>query len=101
MRDGGFQEGKACLRAKIDMASPFMVMRNPVIYRIKFATHHQSGDKWCIYPMYDFTHCISDALKGSLIHSVPWNSRITAVCMTGFWITSPSIVIRVSMNSHA
>ncbi|BBG61539.1 glutamine--tRNA ligase [Providencia rustigianii DSM 4541] len=69
MRDGGFDEGKACLRAKIDMASPFMVMRDPVLYRIKFAEHHQSGNKWCIYPMYDFTHCISDALEG-ITHSL-------------------------------
>lgn len=69
MREGGFEEGKACLRAKIDMASPFMVMRDPVLYRIKFAEHHQSGNKWCIYPMYDFTHCISDALEG-ITHSL-------------------------------
>ncbi|MEQ5075133.1 glutamine--tRNA ligase [Providencia alcalifaciens] len=69
MRAGGFEEGKACLRAKIDMASPFMVMRDPVLYRIKFAEHHQSGNKWCIYPMYDFTHCISDALEG-ITHSL-------------------------------
>jgi len=69
MRDGGFKEGQACLRAKIDMASPFMVMRDPVIYRVRFATHHQTGDKWCIYPMYDFTHCISDALEG-ITHSI-------------------------------
>ena len=69
MRDGGFEEGKACLRAKIDMASPFMVMRDPVLYRIKFAEHHQTGNKWCIYPMYDFTHCISDALEG-ITHSL-------------------------------
>nr|WP_086940809.1 glutamine--tRNA ligase [Thaumasiovibrio occultus] len=69
MRDGGFEEGKACLRAKIDMASPFMVMRDPVIYRVRFAHHHQTGDKWCIYPMYDFTHCISDALEG-ITHSL-------------------------------
>ena len=53
MRSGGFEEGKACLRAKIDMASPFIVMRDPVLYRIKFAEHHQTGNKWCIYPMYD------------------------------------------------
>jgi len=64
MRNGEFAEGTACLRAKIDMASPFIVMRDPVIYRIKFADHHQTGTKWCIYPMYDFTHCISDALEG-------------------------------------
>ncbi len=69
MRTGGFAEGTACLRAKIDMASPFMVMRDPVLYRIKFAAHHQTGDKWCIYPMYDFTHCISDALE-AITHSL-------------------------------
>ncbi|WP_036771573.1 glutamine--tRNA ligase [Photorhabdus australis] len=69
MRAGEFGEGKACLRAKIDMASPFIVMRDPVLYRIKFAEHHQSGSKWCIYPMYDFTHCISDALEG-ITHSL-------------------------------
>ncbi len=69
MRDGGFEEGKACLRAKIDMSSSFMVMRDPVIYRVRFSHHHQTGDKWCIYPMYDFTHCISDALEG-ITHSI-------------------------------
>lgn len=69
MRAGEFAEGAACLRAKIDMASPFIVMRDPVLYRIKFAEHHQSGNKWCIYPMYDFTHCISDALEG-ITHSL-------------------------------
>ena len=69
MRAGGFKEGEACLRAKIDMASPFIVMRDPVLYRIKFADHHQTGSKWCIYPMYDFTHCISDALEG-ITHSL-------------------------------
>lgn len=69
MREGGFEEGKACLRAKIDMSSPFIVMRDPVLYRIKYAEHHQSGNKWCIYPMYDFTHCISDALEG-ITHSL-------------------------------
>lgn len=69
MRAGEFAEGTASLRAKIDMASPFMVMRDPVLYRIKFASHHQTGDKWCIYPMYDFTHCISDALEG-ITHSL-------------------------------
>ncbi len=69
MRAGGFKEGEACLRAKIDMASSFIVMRDPVIYRVKFAEHHQTGNKWCIYPMYDFTHCISDALEG-ITHSI-------------------------------
>ncbi|MFS2223630.1 glutamine--tRNA ligase [Pantoea sp. B65] len=69
MRNGEFAEGSACLRAKIDMASSFIVMRDPVLYRIKFAEHHQTGNKWCIYPMYDFTHCISDALEG-ITHSL-------------------------------
>ena len=69
MRDGGFEEGRACLRAKIDMASSFICMRDPVIYRVKFQRHHQTGDKWCIYPMYDFTHCISDAIEG-ITHSI-------------------------------
>ncbi|WNO61180.1 glutamine--tRNA ligase [Rheinheimera sp. MMS21-TC3] len=69
MRAGGFKEGECSLRAKIDMASSFMCMRDPVIYRIKFAHHHQTENKWCIYPMYDFTHCISDALEG-ITHSL-------------------------------
>lgn len=69
MKRGEFKEGEACLRAKIDMASNFIVMRDPVLYRIKFAHHHQTGDKWCIYPMYDFTHCISDALE-NITHSL-------------------------------
>jgi glutaminyl-tRNA synthetase len=69
MRAGGFKEGECSLRAKIDMASSFMCMRDPVIYRVKFAHHHQTGDKWCIYPMYDFTHCISDAIEG-ITHSL-------------------------------
>ena len=69
MKEGKFAEGKACLRAKIDMASPFIVMRDPILYRIKFAEHHQTGNKWCIYPMYDFTHCISDAIE-NITHSL-------------------------------
>lgn len=69
MKNGEFAEGTLSLRAKIDMASPFMVMRDPVIYRIKFASHHQTGEKWCIYPMYDFTHCISDAIE-RITHSI-------------------------------
>jgi len=69
MKNGEFKEGQCCLRAKIDMASAFMVMRDPVLYRVKFAHHHQTGDDWCIYPMYDFTHCISDALEG-ITHSL-------------------------------
>ena len=69
MKNGEFKEGECLLRAKIDMASPFMCMRDPALYRVKFAHHHQTGDKWCIYPMYDFTHCISDAIEG-ITHSL-------------------------------
>lgn len=69
MTAGKHEEGKAALRAKIDMSSPFMVLRDPVIYRVRFAHHHQTGDKWCVYPMYDFTHCISDAIEG-ITHSL-------------------------------
>jgi glutaminyl-tRNA synthetase len=69
MKAGDFKEGQCALRAKIDMASSFMCMRDPIIYRVKFAHHHQTGDKWCIYPMYDFTHCISDAIEG-ITHSI-------------------------------
>lgn len=69
MRKGEFEEGQYVLRAKIDMASPNINMRDPIIYRIRFAEHHQTGDKWCIYPMYDFTHCLSDAVEG-ITHSL-------------------------------
>ncbi len=69
MRLGGFDEGTCVLRAKIDMASPNMNLRDPIIYRIRKAHHHQTGDKWCIYPTYDFTHGQSDAIEG-VTHSV-------------------------------
>ena len=69
MRAGEFPEGAHVLRAKIDMAASFIVMRDPVIYRIRYAHHHRTGDTWCIYPMYDFTHCISDALE-KITHSL-------------------------------
>ena len=69
MRAGEFPEGAHVLRAKIDMAASFIVMRDPVIYRIRYAHHHRTGDAWCIYPMYDFTHCISDALE-KITHSL-------------------------------
>ena len=69
MRAGEFPEGAHVLRAKIDMAASFIVMRDPVIYRIRYVHHHRTGDAWCIYPMYDFTHCISDALE-NITHSL-------------------------------
>lgn len=69
MRAGEFAEGEHVLRAKIDMASPNMNMRDPILYRIRYLTHHQTGDKWCIYPMYDFTHPLSDAEEG-ITHSL-------------------------------
>ncbi|HOP08155.1 MAG TPA: glutamine--tRNA ligase/YqeY domain fusion protein [candidate division Zixibacteria bacterium] len=69
MKAGEFPDGSHTLRAKIDMASGNMNMRDPVIYRIKHTEHHRTGDKWCIYPMYDYTHCISDSLEG-ITHSL-------------------------------
>jgi glutaminyl-tRNA synthetase len=69
MRRGEFKEGEHTLRAKIDMASPNMNLRDPTIYRIKKVPHHRTGEKWCIYPMYDFTHCLSDSLEG-ITHSI-------------------------------
>ncbi|MEG2584793.1 MAG: glutamine--tRNA ligase/YqeY domain fusion protein [Akkermansia sp.] len=69
MKAGKFEEGKAVLRAKIDMASPNMNMRDPVIYRIMFADHHNTGSKWCIYPMYDFAHPLEDAFE-HITHSL-------------------------------
>ncbi|NMM63276.1 glutamine--tRNA ligase/YqeY domain fusion protein [Clostridium sp. P21] len=69
MRSGEFKDGEKVLRAKIDMASPNINMRDPVIYRIAHSTHHNTGDKWCIYPMYDFAHPIEDAIEG-VTHSI-------------------------------
>lgn len=69
MRQGEFKDGQKVLRAKIDMASPNINMRDPVLYRIAHATHHNTGDKWCIYPMYDFAHPLEDAIEG-VTHSI-------------------------------
>lgn len=69
MRAGEFADGQYVLRAKIDMASPNINMRDPVIYRIRRVHHHRTGDAWCIYPMYDYTHCLSDMLEG-ITHSI-------------------------------
>jgi len=69
MKNGEFAEGECVLRAKIDMASPNLNLRDPVIYRIKKVSHHRTGDKWCIYPTYDFAHCLSDAIEG-ITHSL-------------------------------
>jgi glutaminyl-tRNA synthetase len=69
MRAGQFEDGARVLRAKIDMASGNLNLRDPTIYRIKHASHHRTGDKWCIYPMYDFTHCLSDSIE-KITHSV-------------------------------
>ena len=69
MKNGKFADGEKVLRARIDMASPNMNMRDPVIYRVAHMTHHRTGDKWCIYPMYDFAHPIEDAIEG-ITHSI-------------------------------
>ena len=69
MRAGEFEEGSRVLRAKIDMTSPNFTMRDPTLYRIRKVSHHRTGDKWCVYPMYDFTHCLSDSIEG-ITHSI-------------------------------
>ena len=69
MRAGEFKEGEHVLRAKIDMASPNIIMRDPTLYRIKHVPHYRTGGMWCIYPMYDFTHCLSDSIEG-ITHSI-------------------------------
>jgi len=69
MKAGELKEGECVLRAKIDMSSSFMCMRDPTLYRIRFQTHHQTNDDWCIYPMYDFAHCLGDAIEG-VTHSL-------------------------------
>ena len=69
MRAGEFADGEHVLRAKIDMAAPNMIMRDPTLYRIRRVSHHRTGDRWCIYPMYDFTHCLSDSIEG-ITHSI-------------------------------
>ena len=69
MRAGEFADGACSLRAKIDMASPNINMRDPVLYRVRHIEHHQTGSQWCIYPTYDYTHCISDAIEG-ITHSL-------------------------------
>jgi glutaminyl-tRNA synthetase len=69
MRAGEFADGEKTLRGRIDMASPNLHMRDPVLYRIRHEEHHHAGDKWCIYPMYDFTHCLSDSIEG-ITHSI-------------------------------
>ena len=69
MRAGEFADGSRVLRAKIDMAHPNLIMRDPTLYRIRKTSHHRTGDAWCIYPMYDFTHCLSDSLEG-ITHSL-------------------------------
>ena len=69
MKAGEFENGSRFLRAKIDMASPNLTMRDPALYRIRKASHYRTGDKWCVYPMYDFTHCLSDSIEG-ITHSI-------------------------------
>lgn len=69
MREGEFEDGAHVLRAKIDMAAPNLLMRDPTLYRIRRVSHHRTGNQWCIYPMYDFTHCLSDSIEG-ITHSI-------------------------------
>ena len=84
MRAGEFADGEHLLRAKIDMASPNINLRDPALYRIRHIEHQHTGDKWCIYPMYDFAHTMSDALGGtSRIRYVHSSLKIIVLCITG------------------
>ena len=83
MKAGEYPDGAHVLRLKIDMASPNINLRDPAIYRIRHATHHRTGDKWCVYPMYDYTHASRTRWSGSRIRSARSNSRIIARSTTG------------------
>ena len=98
MRAGEFADGEKTLRARIDMASPNINMRDPIIYRVAHMTHHNTGDKWCIYPMYDFAHPIEDASRASATRSAPWSLRTTARSTTG-WSARPSTPILPDRSS--
>ena len=101
MKKGEFKEGECVLRAKIDMTSSFMCMRDPIIYRVRFAHHHQTGDKWCIYPMYDFTHCLSDAIEG-VTHSLCTLEFQDNRRLYDWVLENVSIMLyHISMNLHA
>ena len=78
---------RAVLRAKIDMASGNMNMRDPVMYRILQTAHHRTGEKWCIYPMYDWAHGQSDSMNGVTHSCAPLNTKITARCTSGSWMS--------------
>lgn len=101
MKAGEFPDGARVLRAKIDMASPNMNLRDPIMYRIRHAHHHQTGDKWCIYPNYDFTHGQSDAIEG-ITHSIcTLSSKATVRCTSGSSRTCRCRRSRASMSSAA
>lgn len=90
MKNGEFKDGEKTLRAKIDMSSPNMNMRDPVIYRISRATHHNTGDKWCIYPMYDYAHPLEDAFE-EITHS------LCSISDGGY---APSVFRRCGVRGH-
>ena len=89
MRSGEFEDNRYTLRAKIDLASGNFNMRDPVIYRIRHMHHHRQGDKWCIYPMYDFATPFRTLWRASPTPCAPWSLRITGLCTTGWWSMCP------------
>ena len=109
MAAGEFKEGEAVLRAKIDMASPNLKMRDPNIYRIKRAHHYRQGDRWCVYPLYDFAHCLSDAIEG-ITHSIctmefenarelyDWVLRATACDEGHAWLPQQTEFARLNLT---
>ena len=101
MRAGKFPDGSKTLRAKIDMESRNMNMRDPAIYRIVRAHHHRQGDAWCIYPLYDFAHPIQDALEGITHSMCSIELRTIVRCMSGSLITAHCRITQSSVSLHA
>jgi len=92
MRAGEFEDGTRVLRAKIDMAHPNLNLRDPVMYRVRKTSHHRTGDRWCIYPMYDWAHGESTRSKGSPTRCARWSTRTIGRSTTGTWTPSASTI---------
>ncbi len=100
MKEGKYPDGSKVLRAKIDMTSGNINKRDPILYRIARMEHHNTGNKWCIYPMYDFAHPLEMHLKGNTPLSVHWNLKITDHCMTGL-LTNANLRIHQNRSNFA
>ena len=101
MKAGEFPDGTRTLRAKIDMSAPNVWLRDPVLYRIRHAEHHHTGNKWCIYPMYDWAHTLSDYIEGITIRFAPSSSKFIDRSTNGYLMRSNFLRrFRISTNSR-